>query len=185
MIELSTLRDLVAIFGVVVGFSYYVLTVRNQNKARQTTTVIQLHQHKTSPEENTRFWKLIALQWEDHDDYQRNYGPKGNPENEQVRAMFSAEFGFYDGLGLMLKKGLVDLDTVYSLFGLRCTMIWYKYETLLDGIRSMTTFGGGEKIYENLEYLANEIIKLNNKYDQPTPIELIHPTTTRYQHLIQ
>ncbi|TFH03581.1 MAG: hypothetical protein E4H14_16495 [Candidatus Thorarchaeota archaeon] len=35
MIELSTIRDLVAIFGVIAGFSYYVLTVRNNQKNQE------------------------------------------------------------------------------------------------------------------------------------------------------
>ncbi|TFH13219.1 hypothetical protein E4H04_12340 [Candidatus Bathyarchaeota archaeon] len=35
MIELSTIRDLVAIFGVIAGFSYYVLTVRNKQKNQE------------------------------------------------------------------------------------------------------------------------------------------------------
>ena len=35
MIELSVFRDLVAIFGVIGGFSYYFLTVQNANKARK------------------------------------------------------------------------------------------------------------------------------------------------------
>jgi hypothetical protein len=34
LVELSTIRDLVAIFGVVAGFSYYVLTVRNAKKSQ-------------------------------------------------------------------------------------------------------------------------------------------------------
>ena len=61
MVELTVIRDLAAIAGVIIGLSYYMLTIRNQNKARQTVAIIQLHQHKTSPEENTRFWKLLAL----------------------------------------------------------------------------------------------------------------------------
>jgi hypothetical protein len=36
LVELSTIRDLVAIFGVVAGFSYYVLTVRNAKKKVKT-----------------------------------------------------------------------------------------------------------------------------------------------------
>ena len=35
MIELSVIRDLVAIFGVIAGFSYYVLTVRNAQRNQQ------------------------------------------------------------------------------------------------------------------------------------------------------
>ena len=35
MIELSVIRDLVAIFGVITGLSYYIMTVRNTRKARE------------------------------------------------------------------------------------------------------------------------------------------------------
>jgi hypothetical protein len=35
MIELSVVRDLVAIFGVIAGFIYYVLTVRDNQKNQQ------------------------------------------------------------------------------------------------------------------------------------------------------
>ena len=35
MIELSVIRDLVAIFGVLAGFSYYVMTVRSQQKNQE------------------------------------------------------------------------------------------------------------------------------------------------------
>jgi len=35
------IRDLVAIFGVIAGFSYYVLTVRNANKARWKDVLLQ------------------------------------------------------------------------------------------------------------------------------------------------
>jgi len=41
MIELSVIRDLVAIFGVIAGFSYYVLTVRNTRKAHE----LQVFEH--------------------------------------------------------------------------------------------------------------------------------------------
>ncbi len=40
MFELSVVRDLVAIFGVIAGFGYYVLTVRNkqENQRQQLET---------------------------------------------------------------------------------------------------------------------------------------------------
>jgi hypothetical protein len=38
---LQVVRDFVAIFGVIAGFSYYVLTVRNASKARKVQTLMQ------------------------------------------------------------------------------------------------------------------------------------------------
>jgi sensor domain CHASE-containing protein len=43
MIELSVIRDLVAIFGVIAGFSYYVLTVRANQKNQELTLKAQAH----------------------------------------------------------------------------------------------------------------------------------------------
>jgi len=34
-VTLQMVRDVVAIFGVIAGFTYYVITVRNQKQARQ------------------------------------------------------------------------------------------------------------------------------------------------------
>ena len=40
-------------------------------------------------------------------------------------------------------------------------------------------------MYENFEYVANEVTKMNAKVGHPIPVALIHPTTTRYKDLIQ
>jgi len=174
---LQVVRDLVAIFGVIAGFSYYVLTVRNAQKARQTTTLMQLYQTRYDIEGTVRFWKLLALQWDDFEDYMERYGPVSKPEDVEVRALFSAEGAFYDGLGIMLKKGIVDLDSVYSLFGVRCVMLWFKVETLIQGLRTTSTFGGGTALFENFEYLADEMIRITKQRGQPLPVDLLHPTS--------
>ena len=36
-------------------------------------------------------------------------------------------------------------------------------------------------MYENFEYVANEVTKMNAKVGHPIPVALIHPTTTRYK----
>ena len=41
MIEISMVRDLVAIFGVIAGFSYYVLVVRNAQRTREMSLEAQ------------------------------------------------------------------------------------------------------------------------------------------------
>jgi hypothetical protein len=42
MVELSVIRDLLAIFGVIAGFSYYVLTVRNANHSSRYDRAVRL-----------------------------------------------------------------------------------------------------------------------------------------------
>jgi len=69
MIDLGMIRDLVAIFGVIAGFGYYVLTVRNAQKARRTDTFMRLYQSRHDPETHQRFWKLMEQEWVDFDDF--------------------------------------------------------------------------------------------------------------------
>ena len=47
MIELSIIRDLVAIFGVIAGFSYYVLTVRANQRNQELALKAQQLQLET------------------------------------------------------------------------------------------------------------------------------------------
>ena len=76
MIELSVIRDLVAIFGVIAGFSYYVLTVRNAQRTRDLTLkaqeqavetrqlqlFMQLYE-KTLAKENWAAYQEILNEW--------------------------------------------------------------------------------------------------------------------------
>jgi hypothetical protein len=59
MIELGMIRDLVAIFGVIAGFSYYVLIVRNTQRSRQAQMLMQLHQSKYDKEGTTAYFTLL------------------------------------------------------------------------------------------------------------------------------
>src|SRR4030066_2315537 len=94
MIELSTIRDLVAIFGVVAGFSYYVLTVRinqrNQElslkaqqqtlETRQAQLLMSLYQRWQEPEFQDAFYELLSWEWRDYDDFWEKYGWASNPD---------------------------------------------------------------------------------------------------------
>jgi hypothetical protein len=66
MIELSTIRDLVAIFGVIAGFSYYVITVRtnqrnqqNQLETRQAQLFWNIYDKFETRENSERFFEYI------------------------------------------------------------------------------------------------------------------------------
>ena len=71
MIELSVVRDLVAIFGVIAGFSYYVMTVRNARKALKTQTLMRLREQQMSTEWMNDYIELLETEWTDYDDFLR------------------------------------------------------------------------------------------------------------------
>ena len=59
MIELSVIRDLVAIFGVIAGFTYYVLSVRNANRSRQTQIFMPIYTYMWNVDLNSKWFEVM------------------------------------------------------------------------------------------------------------------------------
>ncbi len=79
MIELSVIRDLVAIFGVIAGFTYYVLTVKanqksqkHQQETRQVQFLIEFNQQKIQTMV-TDFNEIMKAEWTDYEDWFSKY----------------------------------------------------------------------------------------------------------------
>jgi hypothetical protein len=136
MIELSVIRDLVAIFGVIAGFSYYVLTVRNAQKAQQIAEKnrqIQLLSQLFATEEVIRtIIELLNMNWTDYDDFERKYGSDNNPDNYAKRVYV---WGLCDNFGYMLRKDLIDRDLVFDRFHYTLLYLWAKFEGVIKEIR--------------------------------------------------
>jgi len=66
-------RDLVTIFGVIAGFTYYVLTVRNAQKARQTQMFMPIYSRVLDSEYRRHFSDIRVWEWKDYDDWEEKY----------------------------------------------------------------------------------------------------------------
>ena len=86
---LDTIRTL----GITVGISYYVLTLRNQTKARQAQLVAQLYDKYSDPEWLRHFNEPWTRKWEDIEDYMQKYSPQVNPD---YRINFSVMRNFFE-----------------------------------------------------------------------------------------
>lgn len=68
MLDLSLIRDIVAILGALVSFSYYLLTLRNQNTQRNAQLFMDYHDKITSEPLKTQQREVLSWEWEDHKD---------------------------------------------------------------------------------------------------------------------
>jgi hypothetical protein len=179
MLDLSVIRDIVAILGVIAALSYYVIIVRSAQKARRTDAFMRLYQSRYRPETHRRFWELMRLEWEDFDDFMMRYGFETNPE---IATLGTSLYSEYDGIGMLVQDNVVDLETVYRMMSASIVMAWYKYETIIKGLREMEN-GPGPRYFENFEYLANELIRMRRENGDPLPISYLHPTSTLHPEL--
>ena len=128
MIELSTIRDLVAIFGVIAGFSYYVLTVRNANRTRKIQLMMDIRDRMLDRDYLLDSVEVMELEWEDFDDFRKKYDSTVNPDS------FSRRWQVWQGfesIGFMLHQGIIDIETIYSMIGPTSILQhWQKFESI-------------------------------------------------------
>ena len=147
MIELSTVRDLVAIFSFVIGLTYYIMVLRNQIKSRQ----IQIINSAPAPTDwGFQDWKVI-----DYDQFMSDYGPEVNPDGWN---QFMLWFNRLENFGVYVREGLLDIRLVCLLGGGTIKSSWEKYKPIFDELRIRTNrprdFIEGEYLYEKVvEYL--------------------------------
>ena len=158
MIELSTIRDLVAIFGVIAGFSYYVLTVRANHRNQQQqleTRQAQLFMQIYTIYHSEEFIKSIEgiMKWEytDYDEYMSKYGVDANPE---AHMMYRKLFGYLEGLGVLVRRGFIDASLVDDLMSGAILIYWEKLEPYIVERRKRLNW---PQVGEQIEYLYNQV----------------------------
>jgi hypothetical protein len=155
MIELGMIRDIVTIFGVIAGFTYYVMAVRNANEARKTQTWLS-----TSLQVDEKFLldfaTVLHYEWEDWNDYRKKYNWYTNPEEW---AKFMSLGAYYEWLGIMVKKGMINADDIYDYGGNACTMLWYKYREIVEEMRKVDD----PRHLHWWEYLVGEMERINDQ----------------------
>jgi len=157
---LQVVRDLVAIFGVIAGFSYYVLAVQNALKARKTQLLLQLKLKQLDLELIQNYLDLMECEWDDFDDFTRKYDSSVNPTHYAKRYQV---WSFLDGIGYLLHQGLIDLDASYHLMhGISTMLMWNKWEPVINQSRNRDN---NPEEWKWFEYLNDEIIKLRKRKD--------------------
>lgn len=156
MLDIPSISAIVAAIGVLIGVVLAVLELRNLVKQRKSDLLMRLHLAFSTKEMVEAAQKYMSTEYKDYDDFVEKYGL---PFAEgQVQTVFLMIAMFFEGIGILLKNGLVQLDLVTDLFAVE--MIWLKWKPLAEGLRKQTNnphFG------EWFEYLYNETKKIEQK----------------------
>jgi len=178
MVELSFIRDCIAIFGVLAGFSYYVLTVsasrRNMRQTLETRQISLIDNIVTrSMGENgfRNFFELMRYEWKDFEDFERKYGSENNLEATAKR--FSV-WQDYNLIGMMLRKVLVTADGLCDMGVQEVTFLWEKYRSVIEEERRRYM---SKNFLSDFEYLAGEMFRIIKERD---PNYMIPETLDKY-----
>jgi hypothetical protein len=172
MIELATLQAVSYIMGslgVFVAAVYYVLNIQNNRRnqemairnqelslkaqeqaleTRQTQIFMDLYKTIASKEFMMDLEHILFnLDFKDREDYYRKYGSDVDPiEHSKVDFMLS----YYQGIGLLVKRRLIDPELVYKLMRYGIIAFWEKIKPVVEGDRLMLKI---PNMFEDVEYL--------------------------------
>ena len=83
------------------------------------------------------------------DEYLQKYHISANPEAWTDMMTLNT---FYEGLGVLVKKGLIDISLVEDLFSQRIIAFWDKGKSMIETVRQFTN---DPTQYDSIEYLYN------------------------------
>jgi hypothetical protein len=152
MVDIQTVSIAIASAGVFLAAIYYILQIRHQTKLRQTDMVMRLYSTFGSRdflEANRRVMNEAA---KDYNAFLKKYGWT---DIVQVGT-------FYEGIGVLLKRKLIDLELVDDLFSEPIRSSWETMKLLIESDRKRLN---QPRIYEWFEYLYNEMKKREQKLE--------------------
>jgi hypothetical protein len=153
MVDVQTVSIAIASASVVAGVIYYSLQIRHQNlqiqqqnKIRQTDLVMKLYSQFNSLEFQKMWHNVLNREAKNYNEYTEKYGP----------AEVTAVGMFFEGIGILLKRELIDIELVDDMFTMPINDTWLKIKDMTFEIRNIRN---QPTILEWFEYLYNEMKK--------------------------
>ena len=158
MLDITEISTIIATAGVLVGVIYYIQIMRDQAKTRHTDLVMRLYATFSSTEFQDAWTKVRkrAREFEVIDDIREFDERVGLREFNQVGL-------FFEGVGILLKRRIVDSSMIEDLFGGAIARAW---EISTTGIIKARQQMNDPTIYYYFEYLYNEMKKSEPKLQQ-------------------
>ena len=148
--DVTSVSAVVAVAGVLVGVVLTILQLRNLVKQRQTELIMKLYSDFNSLDFQKIWEEVLKREAKDADDYQEKYG----------WAEYTAVGMFFEGLGILLKRKLINIELVDDMF---TTPIKWTWEKVKDLVMEARKDSNQPEIFEWFEYLYNEMKKREQK----------------------
>lgn len=153
--------------GILVGVFYYIITIRtnqrNQEltrKAQETTLetrqaqlFMQIYNRFQDSEFTRHFNKIQSWEWKDYDDYLEKYGA----ENIEASTAWWSVGKVFEGIGVLVKRGLIDVAIVDDLMSGQILQYWEKVGPIIMEMRRRLNY---PQAWEHVEFLYDQILPL-------------------------
>ncbi len=152
MYDIQMVSSVLASFSVIFGVVAWFYQMRENRRINQARLFMEVY-NRYNEREITEAIEDIHHNWSwvDYDDFWSKYGPESNIEKYTSMQIVSR---FFDGVGVLVDKGLVDIDLVNRLMGGTVIRNFEVTEDLRDRSREKLD---RPHLYENWEILYSKI----------------------------
>ena len=137
----------IAAASVAAASTFYSFQIRNQLRLRKTDLVMRLYSTFDSLEFQRAFHTIY---WADFHDLDSALATTGGE-----RQVWSYVFCFYDQVGVLLRRGLIEFLLVDDLLGNSTRQIWEKVAPAIREARDRYE----PRVYEHFEFLYDEMTR--------------------------
>ena len=176
LVEIQAAYYMVAATGVLVAAIYYVMNLRISQKnqelmlkaqeqstraqqqtleTRQTQLFMQLYDRMSQPELSSIINDLrYNMKWTDAEDFWRKYGAETNiTEYSRI----ASAGNYFKGIGVLLRKGLIDRLFIYDLLSSPLKLFWEKMGPVILERRRITN---NPNLFAFVDFLYDEMMKV-------------------------
>jgi hypothetical protein len=153
-LDITTIATICLAIAAIVGIFFATNQYRHMVKQRRTEMLVRIYPvYNISPGELRLAEKLVVTS--DFKEFSEFVSKYGAADSEgPVPVAFDKVGDYYEGIGLLMKRGLVDPDLVEALLGNKVICYWEKMLPFVKGLRERS---GDTTTWEYYEYLYEEM----------------------------
>jgi len=141
-------------FGVCVAAIYYVINIRAQNRNREAQLFMNItNQSFNNPNWNKAYLTVMRAKWSSAKEF---IELNGYPNETEFNNAYGTIVGFFEGLGVFVKEGLVDIRLVALLMTGYTKEFFEKIAPYLEEVRVIY---GIPRMLSETEYLYHRLMK--------------------------
>ena len=172
-ITLPIVLQLIQTVALLVGIVYYITIMRNQQKTRELA--LKAQEHATETRQTQIFMQMYNKFYESMADVNALeviQNTKFDTVEEFLELMKSDEtFGkviraygnFYEGLGVLVKEGLINVRLVALMWGGPTRMFWELIEPIVGDWRVAINY---PRLWSETEYVCKEVLKYMEEHPE-------------------
>jgi hypothetical protein len=124
MVDAQTISIIFAGVSIGIAAIYYTLNIKHQRETRQAQLFMTLYQKMTDREWQRQQQEISLLfEYDNFEEFWEKYGPYTNMDDYVT---FMTRVAWYEGLGVLVKRGLVDVSMVDDLNSGPIISVWEK-----------------------------------------------------------